>query len=207
MNNFNESPENNVNKLKIEDIPKYQSCFSREQIFNLNNIEKSRPAIMFPKGFYEATIQMCDAEKETNGVILISKNNEEFKKGRLPVCAMITTGYGSSTRVFSDEEKGSALYKLLSNHLEEIIPIYFHCHTKSTGQFWEDKFSSVDNKSLLDCVNNHNGYMHVLFTPKNIITFGKGNPQFFVTDQNNETRESAKYWKDKFNEILNQTNH
>jgi hypothetical protein len=157
---------------------------------------------MLPGDFYNATIQMCQAERETRGVLLIAKNNEEFNKGRLPVSAMISIGYGTPTGVFPDDKKLNAINKFLVQYKNELMHIDFHSHTVGTGTFWEDKFSGGDNQSLANNANRHRGYMHVLFTPNNILTFGMGKPQFVVKDFDNNPLETQEKWKNKFDEFL-----
>ena len=161
---------------------------------------------MLPDEFYNSTIERCEYLKETRGVLLVAKGNPQYEKGELPVCAIIDQAKkdnNTSTQAFLDIKKAQAMTKLLHDYKDEIMMIDFHSHVNATGDFWADKFSGGDNQSLSNAVNRHNGYMHVLFTPKNILTFGKGKPQFGVVKfKNFDPLETQARWQNLFNEYL-----
>lgn len=193
------------NEIRLEDIPQYQSSFSRENIKSLSNLEKNRVTILFPDEFYNATIEMCNAKNESRGVLLVSTDNSSFREGKLMVCAMLNQAeqQGSAFSVFLDKTKHDAMTNLLNDYKDKIQMIEFHSHTKSTGDYWADKFSGQDNQSLANAINRHRGYMHVLFTPNNILTFGKGKPQIGVAKINKfDPLETQAYWQHLFNEYL-----
>ena len=167
---------NRANLIEKKDVAQYVSSFDRHEIKNLHRLEENKPWIMMPNEFYNATIEMCEGNRETRGVFLVPRQGIAVTKGHLPVEAMISIGYGSSTAVFPDEQKLDAINKLLFDYKNDSMPIDFHSHTIETGGAFFNTFSDADNQSLANNVNRRRGYMHVLFTPTNILTFGMGKP-------------------------------
>ena len=209
---FNNELENNL--FKPEDVARYTSVISRDNVRDLSRLEQNRVWIMLPEEFYTLTQQMCLTEKETQGMLILKKGTESFNRGRFSVEAMISVGVGTEGAVNIDKTKIVALKKLFDNHQSEITKIDFHTHTQATiqkyGAYYNNNFSDGDNKSISNAVNNykkHNHflkYMHVLFTPTNILTFGEDRPQFAVTKFKDEAKplEKQEYWQNKFNEYL-----
>lgn len=193
------------NKFESKDVMQYVTSISRQEVQNLSRLEKEKPWIVLPKELYNATEQMCLAQRETRGVFLVPRQSEAMSKGRIAVEAMISIGYGSSVQVYPDEAKFNAMNKLLQEYRDHIMPIDFHTHTVATGSAFSNTFSSQDTESIANNVNRHQGYMHVLFTPTNILTFGKGKPEFAVAEfAGINPVHKQEFWQQKFNEYLRQ---
>ncbi len=192
-----------TSNFESKDVKPFVSSFSRSEVHNVSAFEQGKTAILLPKEFYEATVAMCQTEKETRGVFLVPKQGEATSKGRLGIEGMLSIGYGSSTSVYPDEAKLRAINKLLQEYGNEVFAIDFHSHTVATGEAWRNKFSGQDEQSIANGVNRYPGYMHVLFTPTNILTFGKAKPKFAVIDftGSNILDKQAK-WMQKFDQYL-----
>jgi hypothetical protein len=195
------------NKFESKDVRQFVTSVSRQEVHNLQRLERNKQTIFLPEEFYAATEEMCRAEQETRGVLLIPRQGEATLKGNLSVMAIIPLGYGSSVAVHLDDSKADAINKFLTDHSAEMMPIEFHTHTKATGDAFANTFSSGDYQSIANNVNRRETYMHVLFTPTNILAFGKNKPQFAVAEfeeRGLSVKAKQEMLIEKFNEYLRQ---
>lgn len=157
--------------------------------------------IIIPKFFYNNTVQMCQTRNETRG-FMIGRQID----GKIIIEAFLALNMGTSTSVFPDENRFKAARKLLMNH-PEIVAIDYHSHAEGTGEYWFNKFSSGDFTAFANAINVNNDYMHVLFTPTHIGTFGLKKPvvRFSHIRGINEESHLSTYlkWKNEFDSYIN----
>jgi hypothetical protein len=202
------SPGNN--NLEANKILEHVSSFTREEALLPTSLESGKRVIILPKDFYQATLDMCEVQKETRGIFLASRTFEGDNK--FPVEAILETGYGSSGSVFHDEKKFNAINELLKQNRDKVFAIEFHTHPKHLGSHFHNNFSNLgghgDVESLKNNVNRNDNYMHVLITPTHFLTFGLSNPKFVVADidslsgnQQNTVLRKQEDWMNKYKEL------
>jgi hypothetical protein len=201
-------PQSQQVVFKRRDILPLTSLFSRKNIRDDSRLSIQKECIIIPEFFYESTVAMCEAQRETRGVFLVSKN-QHLPEGWVIVEAMISIGYGSAGGVYPEDKKFEAMNKLLSRYSNEIKGIDFHTHTVATGSSWYETFSDLnsandDVQSLMNNINRNGTYKHVLFTPTSVLTFGKKKPIIVVKDFDRMVNPSTiqMVWQDRFNSFI-----
>ncbi len=107
---------------------------------------------------------------------------------------------GNRYNVKIDKRKKNSILELI-NRNPELIPIEFHTHTVWTGKHWDDKFSNGDYEIIGKMLSINPEYMHVLFTPQNILTVAKSKMAFNLGDTNTEIGNKI---IERFKEIKNE---
>ena len=158
--------------------------FRREDIENGVYVHK-KPLIVLSSNMYDATKEMCHTERENLGRMLYYKSEDQsiLNQDLFIILHMINIGYGTSVSTYPDEKRSAASHKLLSMH-PKLSFIDYHTHTVSTGDAYTQQFSSMDGgdiSRLTTLIERYEGYMHVLFTPTHILTFGRNRPYFAIT--------------------------
>jgi len=177
-------------------ISDFTQTFNRETGLKMTD---NFPRIIIPDIFYDATVEICNTtNRETRGVLICKK----FPNSSFLIESVLVLGTGTSYEVFPEEKRLRAAQALLSRH-PEFIAVDFHSHTTGTGESFYENFSSDDISSLARAVSGYNGYMHVLFTPTHICTFGLQQPYFCVAEITNRTPDQL---ISRFAEILNEFN-
>jgi len=169
--------------------------FSREQIesFSVPTLEQN---IILPETFYQPTIQFTAVENESRGVMLAKEMVVEGKTFYL-VEYMQTLGYGDNVSVFPDEQKRQAFIQMLQQHGAGMKVIEYHAHTVGTGSAWQDKFSGGDFKTAEGMLTRNPNYIHVLFTPTNVLTLAQKATSLKLAKVKPEAKQMA---IDKFEE-------
>ncbi len=132
-----------------------------EKIFSINDLRKnlipSIDCIVIPEYIFNIIFELCKKEKEYCGQLLIYKNIVEYP---------FISGNGNLFSTFPSK-------KVIFNNVH-YSAIEFHTHPKLLGENWEDKFSSGDYTTFENrIIQEGDKYQHVLFTSKNILTYGK----------------------------------
>ncbi len=157
-------------------IRDFIQVFSLENVLNGTNGHRT-PLIILSFGDFDKTLSLTKKVEETRGVLFYRKDREN--KDYYIVMAMLETGDGNSVSVFHDPVKFEAI-----NHILTECPNYgmmeYHVHTEHTGRAFYNNFSAGDLVSLGKNVVRMPHYMHVLFTPENVCTFGLDSPAFTV---------------------------
>lgn len=164
-------------------LENYISIFEREKIEN-HQVPYNATNLVFPLEFYNLTKEMCNSWREVRGIITANLQESDNKKFYI-LDFIKTLGYGSSTRVYLNEDKSVAVDEFIRQNLFKKI-IEFHSHTIESGDSSRDCFSEQDKKILKKMINKNPNYMHVLFTPTNILTFGKEKLGFILTKNTNQ---------------------
>jgi hypothetical protein len=139
-----------------------------------------KPLIVLPIEMYDATLKMCRARNEVRGIMFYMTSADHHI-----VRHMINIACGSPVEVseeYTDIKKLNAANQLL-HEKPDLKYIEYHTHTIGTGQIFYDRFSGMggDIGVLLNRLEKNPNYMHVLFTPTHILTFGVEKPGFAIT--------------------------
>jgi len=169
--------------------------FSRAEIESLT-VPTLEQNIILPETFYQPTLQFTAVENESRGVMLA----REMVTGGKTFCIveyMQTLGYGDNVSVFPDEQKRQAFIQMLQQHGAGMKVIEYHAHTVGTGSAWQDKFSGGDFKTAEGMLTRNPNYLHVLFTPTNVLTLAVKPTAFKLAKVKPEAKQVA---LDKFEE-------
>jgi hypothetical protein len=189
--------------IKESDIFSYVSVFDRQKIEEYYHAP-IRHSIILPIELYVLVSNMIERAQETRGVMLYEKSIVNSKDFYIVRC-VIEIGIGDYTSVYPDQSKMIAINDIIRSHNMQWID--FHTHTLSTGQHWSNQFSTGDYKSISAIMNrmtNWKKYMHVLFTPTSILTFGIDKPELVLPMSENENvLPTHNKWLQLFNSTLN----
>ena len=174
--------------------------FSRADVegFSVPELERN---IVLPAGFYQATAQIARAERESRGVMLASVVRSEGKDFYV-VEYMQTLGYGDKVSVFPSEEKRQAFIKMMQERGMGMKLVEYHSHTVGTGSIWRNRFSDGDFYTIEKMLAKNPDYMHVLFTPTNILTLSQKAAAFKLARGNQDALAAAmekfEFWQEMF---------
>jgi len=189
-----------------QELAKMVRSFSRADVegFKVPELERN---IVLPAGFYQATAQIARAERESRGVMLASIAQSAGKDFYI-VEYMQTLGYGDKVSVFPSEEKRRAFIKMMQEHGTGMKVVEYHVHTIGTGTAWRDRFSDGDFDTIEKMLAKNPDYMHVLFTPTNILTLSQKAAAFKLARGNQEVSDAVmekfERWKEVFLTYLSQ---
>ncbi len=147
----------------------YTKNFERDALIATSN----KPLIsntIFPESFWESSKEMCEGNYEKAGWLICKKS---FIKDYL----IYIVEYPFTT---DEGDMGSVYPSKRLNLPDDYSGVEFHIHPEGLGEYWFDKFSSGDYTTFSNRMRDNINYKHVLFTPTNILTFGKETPEFRV---------------------------
>lgn len=133
-----------------------------QKIFNIqdliNNKYTSTTPIVIPIFILNAILKLCDLPIEYAGQLLLFNNIVEYP---------FISASGSAGAVFPEK-------KIVFNNSPQYTTIEFHTHPNLLGNFYMGNFSNGDMHTFNNRVlQEGNQYQHILFTGKNVITWGK----------------------------------
>jgi hypothetical protein len=155
--------------------------------------------IILPMYFVNKIEALHQHKNETTGYLICSRDSKDFNNIYI-VEHLCITGEGNGGSV-------SNTFKVVSR---THCVIQFHVHPEHLGQYWFDRFSSGDFDTFREKMKEDEQYIHILFTPTHILTFGKSKCDIRIgralqTDAIEVLAIKDKYWKEKLN-IKNQWN-
>lgn len=186
------------------DLERMVRSFSRADVenFRVPTLEQN---IILPQVFYQATVQFTLEERENRGVMLANEMESDGKKFYV-VEYMQTLGYGDDVSVFPDDQKKRAFMQMLQEHGAGMKVIEYHAHTIGTGQHWQNRFSGGDFDTIRKMLTRNPDYIHILFTPTNILTLSEKAAAFKLARVNQEARAAAldkfERWQNIFSSFL-----
>lgn len=148
-----------------------------QKIFSIKdlkaNLSKATDCIIIPEWIFDSVIGLCNEDIEYSGQLLCYNNIAEYP---------FLSGSGDVGSVFPSK-------KIVFNDSPRYSTIEFHTHTAALGGYWTDKFSGGDLASFSKRIlQEGKDYKHILFTPENILTWGKDSaPDVRIGFGNNET--------------------
>lgn len=187
----------------MENLNEYVTTIKRSSLEGAY-VPPSGNCFILPMEFYKLTKNIVKLDGEMRGVLLC-KENDSF----LIVHSLIEIGRGNSGGVFTDPKRLKAINKLLQDNLGKgVRAIDFHTHVTSTPRYYDDKFSDFlggggDFGSFREKLERNPDYLHVLFTPTHILTFGKSKPSFALSGKPNpDVWNFFTHWNKEFGENL-----
>lgn len=212
--NFN-ARENTDN---MEDILKLNY---KETLHPLKDIETWNTKIwqhniIRPDKFYNQIKSLVERQYETTGVIIASKKKVNWIRYYVPEYFRVLANW-SATEVTVPSEYIDAVNKL-SQENPDIKLIQWHTHPKSVDPERYTKFSDQDRTNFITWENTN--YIHTLFSPTSILTFGRwdvwslhantSNGVWWTFDDQKERERESKFqnilWKEETNNNTNATN-
>lgn len=122
-----------------------------------SNLYGSKDCVVIPEFVLNSILTLCSKDVEYSGQLLLYKKIAEYP---------FLSGSGTLGSVYPKK-------KVVYNNSPDYSTIEFHTHTEGLGDSWTDRFSEGDLKTFNNRVlQEGDNYQHMLFTTKNILTWG-----------------------------------
>lgn len=133
-----------------------------EKTFSIKDLKENKitstDCIVIPDWLLDSIISLCDRDVEYAGQLICYKKVVEYP---------FLSASGSTASVFPQK-------KIIFTDSVDYSTIEFHTHPKALGDFWATRFSGGDLTTFSNrVIQEGEQYQHILFTPENILTWGK----------------------------------
>lgn len=162
-----------------------------QKIFSIadlqNNVSKTTDAIVIPEYIFGTLLGLCKDNVENSGYLILNDNRiVEYP---------FLSGSGNAGSVFPQ--------KKITFPSSDYSTVEFHIHPELLGDFWASNFSEGDLNTFNNRIKQEGeNYTHVLFTPKNVLTWGyKEAPNIRIGFKETDyVMNLFKKWNDKYNQ-------
>ncbi|MDB4984510.1 MAG: hypothetical protein JWM20_689 [Patescibacteria group bacterium] len=156
--------------LNANDLIRFSRVIPREYVF-LNGLI-TRETILIPKELYEATLIICEDEKDLHGVLVMEPTPFGFK-----VCMILTLGYIIANPLEDiyvyDEERQKAVNLMVDSFKGDGVKmLHWSGRKKSTSPLYHDRFHEMDYDLIFKFISKDENYDHIKFTKTNFMTCG-----------------------------------